>query len=97
MTKQKLLRVLNAHSGEHLTFAVREVCESRWLGAVSLWARIKQLFTGPVSVSRVGEVEVAVIVARGYEVTQAETDAYADAAKRVMPAGVKVSFVEFHK
>ena len=97
MTKQKLLRVLNAHSSDRVSFAVREPCDARYVAPANLWERIKQVFTGPVTRVRAGEVEVAVILDRGYEQTMAEIDAYAEPAKHVMPAGVKISYVTYSK
>jgi hypothetical protein len=93
MTKRMLIDYLH-ESVVGITFALREPKESVLVVPATFWARVKQVFTGPVFRSRIGEVEIAVIP-HDHLITDKEREAFTSALDAIRPVGIAVSFVEY--
>jgi hypothetical protein len=75
-----------------LSFGIREPRESIYAPPLTLWNRIKQVFTGPKFIERAGEVEIAII---GSGITCDERARCEVAIGCVRPIGVLVSYIEY--
>ena len=89
-TLTDFLRVLS-EAEPRLSFGVRVPQEVVCLPPLTIWQRIKQVFTGPRLVERHGEVEIAVM---GYP-TDEERDRFTHDVNAVRPAGVLVTYIEY--
>ena len=71
------------------------ICEPKeeivYVPPKTLWQRIKQAVTGPVTRNRVGEVDIAILGV----VTPEKRRAYKDAAESVRACGVSFNFREY--
>jgi hypothetical protein len=90
MTLSDLIAVFN-QAVPHLRFGVRVPGTTRFVPPTTLWARLKQVFTGPRFESRIGEVEVAVVG----DVTERDWAVLHDTVHHHVPIGVQITFISY--
>ena len=88
MTKMELLRILYENSDAKTTFGLREPHEEAYVPPKNLWQCIKQVFTGPIMVSRQGEIEIAVLT---YGEPQPEQCRLVGRIQELVPFGTRVT------
>lgn len=91
-TREKFLDILN-ETEPNLIFGMREPNEKIYQVPFGIIDRIKQVFTGPQMITRMGEIEIAIM--SKYALTEEQKANIAITIEANKPIGTKITTLEY--